>query len=77
MENLGLIVNSEASTVIVDGVVKEEVDLNVTIREVIELLFRFAKKAILKDGCMSLTAKRRSFYMFSSSDEVTLALSSL
>ena len=43
MENLGLIVNSEASTVIVDGVVKEEVDLNVTIREVIELLFRFAK----------------------------------
>ena len=38
-----MIINSEALTVIIDGVVKEELDLNVTIREVIELLFKFAK----------------------------------
>ena len=76
MENLGLIINSEASTVMVDGfVVKVEVDLEVRIRKAMEPLFKFVRmreEANFERCLLGVISKMETFLYVSWSD-VTLA----
>ena len=76
MENLGLIINSEASTVMVDGfVVKVEVDLEVRIREAMEPLFKFVRmrEEANFERCLLVVISEMETLLYVSWSDVTLA----
>lgn len=76
MENLGLIINSEASTVMVDGfVVKVEIDLEVRIREAIGLLFKFVRmrEEANFERCLLVVINKMETLLYVFWSDVTLA----
>ena len=76
MENLGLIINSEASTVMVDGfIVKVEIDLEVRIREAIELLFKFVRmrEEANFERCLLVVISKMETLLYVFWSDVTLA----